>query len=94
SQRIQSNTNKVIKGEGSVDASDTDGNVTGDSSWSECSQSEVSNTVYTSEVIMNFLTSYKGERGVVFENFFPDLPQFVKDATFWMREGAIPKPEL
>lgn len=94
SQKNLKSANKAIRAEDSVAASDTDGNVTEDSSWSECSQTDASNTVYKAEDIITFLTGHKGERGVDFEKQFPDLPQFVKDATFWMREGAIPKPEF
>ena len=79
----------MTRGEDSVDASDT-----GESSWSECSQTDASNTVYKSEEILSFLRTHKGERGVDFERKFPDLPEFVNDATLWMREGVIPKPEF
>jgi len=88
-QRTLKNVSKMTRGDDSVDASDT-----GESSWSECSQTDASNTVYKSEEILSFLRTHKGERGVDFERKFPDLPQFVHDATLWMREGVIPKPEF
>lgn len=90
--RIGANQSKSKRAEDSVTASDNDANE--DSSWSECSQTDASNAVYKSDEIMDFLTGHKGERGVDFEKQFPNLSQFVKDATFWMREGAIPKPEF
>lgn len=90
--QTDANQSKSKRSEDSVAASDNDGN--GDSSWSECSQTDAPNTVYKADEIMAFLMGHKGERGVDFEKQFPDLAQFVKDATFWMREGAIPKPEF
>ena len=35
----------------------------------------------------------KGQRDVRVVDYFPDKQQFVRDGTFWMREGEIPKPE-
>ena len=66
---------------------------TSDSSWSGCSQTDVSTVVYTAEQLMNFLLKTKGQRDVRVVDYFPDKQQFVRDGTFWMREGEIPKPE-
>ena len=42
---------------------------------------------------MNFLLKTKGQRDVSVVVYFQDKQQFVKDGTFWMREGEIPQPE-
>ena len=42
---------------------------------------------------MLFLLKTKGQRDVRVVDYFPNKQQFVRDGTFWMREGEIPKPE-
>ena len=89
----ENNSVKVKKGEsGTEGASEAEG-YSSDSSWSECSQTDVPTVVYTAEEIMLFLLKTKGQRDVRVVDYFPNKQQFVRDGTFWMREGEIPKPE-
>ena len=93
SKNKENNPVKVKKGErGTEGLSEAEG-YSSDSSWSGCSQTDVSTVVYTAEQLMNFLLKTKGQRDVRVVDYFPDKQQFVRDGTFWMREGEIPKPE-
>ena len=72
SKNKENNPVKVKKGEsGTEGVSEAEG-YSSDSSWSGCSQTDVSTVVYTAEELMNFLLKTKGQRDVRVVDYFPD----------------------